>query len=246
MVLFNLRSVFAVSFLAAVSLPVSAQSPSPYAIHPRPSASDYAVSTQTPSATFAASLVPRSEVKRLFAVNISDTYVVLEVACYPAASSSVTLSADDFLIKADSDFTHPADAETVASVIQEKNTPHRASTPSTTVTTTAGVGYESETDPYTGRRIHGTYTDVGTAVGVGEPDNGRPLPPPPGSTSYDRMTLQDQLAQRALPSGTFNAAVAGFLYFPAKELKKKNGVYELEYLSGGAGAVRLQVPAKNR
>jgi hypothetical protein len=60
------------------------------------------------------------------------------------------------------------------------------------------------------------------------------------------MTLQQQLAQRALPDGTYTAAVAGFLYFPSKETKKKNGGYELDYLAGGPDTVRLQVPVKRR
>jgi hypothetical protein len=60
------------------------------------------------------------------------------------------------------------------------------------------------------------------------------------------MTLQQQLAQRAFPSGTFGAPVAGFLYFPAKEVKKKNGAYELDYLGDVSAKVRLQVPAKAR
>ena len=243
----HLRSVFAVSFLAASGSALFGQAP-PLGVHPRPAASDYAVSQQTSSATFAASLVPRAEVKRLFAVDITNTYVVLEVACYPTSSASIAISPDDFLVKSGSasDFVHPADAVTIAAVMQDKNTPRRASTGSTTVAATAGIGYESETDPYTGRRIHGTYTEVGTGVGVGGPDAGPPMPPPPGSTSYDRMTLEQQLAQRALPSGSFSAPVAGFVYFPAREIKKKNGTYELEYLTSGSGTVRLQVPGKSR
>jgi hypothetical protein len=58
------------------------------------------------------------------------------------------------------------------------------------------------------------------------------------------MTLEQQLAQRAFPSGNFTAPVAGFLYFPLREMKKKNGGYELEYLTDGSGTIRLQVPVK--
>jgi hypothetical protein len=238
------RGFLAVCFIGSTSLTLLAQAP--YATHPRAAPGDYAISQQTPSATFAASVVPRDEVKRLFAVDITSTYVVLEVACYPAASGSVTLAADDFLVKSGgSEFTHPADAVTVAAVIQEKNTPRLPSGTTTTVVTTATVGYESATDPVTGRRVHGTYTDVGTGVAVGGPDSGPPIPPPPGSTPYDRMTLEQQLAQRAFPSGTFSAPVAGFLYFPSKEMKRKNGVYELEYLSDASGKIRLQIPVKS-
>ena len=221
----------------------------PYGIHPRSSPADYAVSQQTPSATFAASVVPRDEVKHLFAVDISNSYVVIEVACYPASAGAVQLAADDFLVKAGangSEFTHPADAVTVAAVMQDKNTPKPPSLNTPTVVTTASVGYESGTDPYTGQRTHGVYTEAGTSVGVGGPASAPypPGPPPAGSTSYDRMTLQQQLQQRALPDGSISAPVAGFLYFPAKEMKKKNGAYELNYMSGGNGTVKLQIPAK--
>jgi hypothetical protein len=238
----HLGRLIALTGTAAVSA-LLAQAP--FGVHPRSSPSDYDVSRQAPSATYAASIVPRDEVKHLFAIDISKNYVVLEVACYPPAGP-VQISADDFLIKSgnsSSEFTHPADAVTVAAVIQDKNTQAPPSNRTTTVYTTAEVGYESATDPATGRRIHGTYTDVGTGVAVGL-DN---MPPSrPGSTPFDRMTLQQQLAQRALPDGTFSAPVAGFLYFPSKELKKKNGVYELEYLAGGSDTVRLQVPVKAR
>jgi hypothetical protein len=220
----RLRTTLAAALLEAAAVTALFAQQAPYGIHPRSSPTEYAVSLQTPSGTYAASLVPSDEVKRLFAVDISKTYIVLEVACYPPAGP-VQISPEDFLIKSgtnSSEFTHPADAVTVASV---------------------EVGYESGIDPVTGRRVHGTYTGVGTGVEVG-PDNAPPPPPRPGSTSYDRMTLEQQLAQRALPDGTFNAPVAGFLYFPAKEVKKKNGVYELEYLASGSSPVRLQVPTK--
>ncbi|MBV8817742.1 MAG: hypothetical protein JO022_05240 [Acidobacteriaceae bacterium] len=218
----------------------------PYGIHARPTAADYAASQTTPSATYAASVVPRDEVKHLFAVDISSTYLVLEVACYPSGPSPVTLSADNFLIKSgpNSEFIHPADAVTVAAVIQEKNTPRPPSASDTHVTTTAAVGYESVSDPSTGRKAHAVYTEAGTAVSTGSPDPFPPGPPPAGSTPYDRVTLQQQLAQRALQDGTYTAPVAGLLYFPAKEIKRKNGGYELEYSAGGPESVHLQVPVK--
>ena len=231
----------------AGALSILAQTP--YGVHPRPSSADYAASHVTPTATFAASLVPRDEVKRLFALDISSSYIVIELAIYPSPSAPVQIAADDFLVKtgtSSSEYTHPADAVTVASVMQDKNTPKPSSRNSPTVVTTAGVGYESGTDPYTGRRVHGVYTEAGTGVAMGGPDTFPPGPPPKGSTDYDRMTLQQQLAQRALPSGSFTSPVAGFLYFPAKEMKKKNGAYELDYLGADHTTVRLDVPIKTR
>jgi hypothetical protein len=214
----------------------------PYGLHPRSSPADYAASQQTRAATFAASLLPKDEVKRLFVVDISAEYVVVEVACYPAAS--VQFSADDFLAKSgttSAEYTHPADAVTVASVIQDKNTPRPPSRNGPVVMTTAGVGYASGTDPYTGRRVHGVYTEAGAGVASGVPDTMPPGPPAKGSTDYDRMTLQQQLAARALPSGTFTAPIAGLLYFPAKEIKKKDGTYELD---NPAVSLHLRVPIK--
>lgn len=246
-----MRTAFVSRFFRVLSVPAiccAVLGQAPYGIHPRASAADYAVSQQTPAAAFAASVVPAAEVKRLFAVDISNTYVVLEVACYPASSAPIKLEADDFLVKsgAASEFTHPADAVTVAAVIQEKNAPKPPSTRSTEVVTTAAVGYESAIDPSTGRRVHGVYTEAGGGVGVGAPQSAPPMAPPPGSTPYDRMTLQQQLAARAFPSGTFGAPVAGFLYFPSREIKKKNGAYELDYLGDVSARIRLRVPAKAR
>jgi hypothetical protein len=236
-------------FTAAIligGIPVLSQTASPLGVHPRASAADYGVSQQTAAGTFAASLVPKDEVKRLFAVDISNTYVVMEVAFYP--SQQVQLATADFLVKSGKssvEFTHPADAVTVASVIQDKNTPRLPAPNSPQVVTTAGVGYASGTDPYTGRQVHSVYTEAGVGVTNGSPGGYPPGPPPHGSTDYDRMTLQQQLASRALPDGSFASPVAGFLYFPAKEIKKKDGVYELDYLAGGNGTIRLFVPAKH-
>jgi hypothetical protein len=213
-------------------------------IHARGAASDYAASQQTKTAIYAASLVPVDQVKHLFATDISKSYIVFEVACYPSHSGSANLDPDDFLVKAgtNAEFVHPAEAAIVASVIQEKNTPRPAGR-GTDVYTTAGIGYESGTDPYTGRRVHGTYTQAGVGVANG-PDSNPPYPAPPGSTPQDRALLEQQLAAKALPSGNFTGPVAGFLYFPAKALKKAREKYELEYLSDSSGRVKLSLATK--
>lgn len=217
-------------------------------VHARPAPTDYSVVQKAGTATYAASLLPASEVKNLFAVDISKDYLVFEVACYPTASNMVSVHPDDFLIKAGShgEFVHPSDAVTVASLIQQKNSPRpRIGGRDTEVYTSANVGYESGTDPYTGRRVHGVYTGGGVGVGTGPPEPPPPLPP--GSTPQDRAILESQLSDKAVPSGSFSAPVAGFVYFPKKEIKKKtNGAYDLEYLSDSGGRVDLRVPAKTR
>lgn len=218
-------------------------------VHARPTPSDYRVLQKTATATYAASLLPANEVKNLFAVDISKDYLVFEVACYPASAGTLSMHPDDFLIKTGShgEFVHPSDAVTVASLIQQKNSPRppRIGGRDTEVYTSANVGYESGTDPYTGRRVHGVYTGGGVGVGTGQPEPPPPLSP--GSTPQDRAILESQLSDKALPSGSFSAPVAGFVYFPKKEIKKKaNGAYDLEYLNDSGGRVELRVPSKSR
>ena len=216
-------------------------------VHPRSAPTDYNVFQKTGTAAYAASLLPANQVKNLFAVDISKDYLVFEVACYPTASNMVSVHPDDFLIKTGShgEFVHRSDAVTVASLIQQKNSPRpHPGGRDTEVYTSANIGYESGTDPYTGRRVHGVYTGGGVGVGTGPPEPPPPLPP--GSTPQDRAILESQLSDKALPSGSFSAPIAGFVYFPKKEIKKRtNGAYDLEYMSDSSGHVKLQVPAKH-
>jgi hypothetical protein len=219
----------------------------PKGIHPRGRPDDYAAHVQGNGLTIAATAVPPSEVKNIFAFDISKNYVVFEVACYPEANGRIQLQGDDFVIKTNDKgaLAHRADSQTVAATIQQKNTPKPPSAAPTTVYTEANVGYESGTDPYTGRRVHGVYT--GGGVGV----SNYPAPqqyPRPGSEPQDRDMLESQLWNRSLPEGNFTAPVAGYLYFPASLLKKKfNGSYLLQYQSADSSVkIDLPVPAKTR
>ena len=211
----------------------------PKGVHPRSRPDNYAAHIQSNGLTIAARVVPPNEVKNLFAFDISKNYVVFEVACYPEANGRIQLQADDFVVTPSdkSALVQRADSQTVAATIQQKNTPRPPSAVPVTVYTEANVGYESGTDPYTGRRVHGVYR--GGGVGV----SNAPAPqqyPRPGSDPQDRDMLESQLWNRSLPEGNFTAPVAGYLYFPASLLKKKsNGVYLLQYRN-----IDLPVPAK--
>jgi hypothetical protein len=205
--------------------------------------SDYTATTTTRSAVYAASLIPAGEVKHIFAGDVSKTYIVFEFACYPVVNSSVALSPDDFLVRTGQkgEYVHAAPPATVMAVIAKKDLPRPPSNSDVTVMGGAEIGYETATDPYTGRRIHGTYTDaqVGVAKGSAPPPFSMPVP--------DLGDLEAQLDQRSLPSGTFSTPVAGFLYFPARELKKNSdGRYTLEYLGSSGERATLQVPVRTR
>lgn len=201
-------------------------------IRPRIRVSDYAVQARNDRAVFAASVLPSAQVKQRFAYDISKSYVVIEVACYPGTPGPLSVHDGDFSIRLSSkaDSVYPAEATTVAAVIQRKNLPPGPGQ-SAPAYGEVSVGYENGTDPYTGRHVHTVYTGAG--VGVGGP----PVPsyPSPGGYPQDRALLEEQLWHRGLPEGTFVKPVAGYLYFPTSLLKKEKGFYLVEVRGGTEG-----------
>jgi hypothetical protein len=190
--------------------------------------------------------VPTDQVRHLFAFDISKSYVVFEIACYPGEKLPGQLEPDSFVVKTGNkgDAVHQADAGTIAADVQRQNTP-RLSSRTSDVHTEANVGYESGTDPYTGRRVHGVYTGGGVGVGSGQPADRGSRYPTPGGTPEDRQLLQSQLHQRALPGGNFDHPVAGYLYFARSSVKKDaKGAYALEYSTDSTQTVHLTVPSK--
>jgi hypothetical protein len=228
----------------------------PRGVPARSSPNNYTAHLTVDGLTYAASLVPADEVKHIFAFDISKSYIVFEVAVYSQTGLPVNLEPDGFVVRSSQtgDSARRADSTTVASVIQQKNIPPPPSKVGP-VTASTEVGYESGRDPYTGQRVHGTYTAA--QVGVGAGDNGpRPMPSP-GGYPQDRELLENQLWDKSLPGGRSPGPTAGYLYFSSASLKKKaSGVYELEYLSSGQEPVlngsavqrkiQLRIPMKSR
>jgi hypothetical protein len=211
-------------------------------IRPRPAASDYPAQEQKDGFAVGASVVPRHEVKNLFATNLKD-YVVVEVSVYPEQGKPVDLSPRDFALRigSDSDIIRPANPRAIAGVIQKKNAPPPSKASDITVYPTATIGYESGGyDPvYGGQRRGGWVTSTGVGVGVG---GGQQGPPPPRSTDRDRDVMKQELEEQALPPGSVTKPVAGYLYFALPEAKqKKGGAYELNYY-GASGKMRILFP----
>jgi hypothetical protein len=242
--------------LSTIALAQQPLPPQPRGVPARAAASEYATHVQIDGITYTASLVPADEVKHIFAFDITKTYVVFEVGIYPGGAR-VQLDPDGFVVRLPQtgDVAHRADSVTVASVIQQKNLPKPPSKMGPVVASTE-VGYESGTDPYTGRRVHGTYTASQVGVGMGN-DPGPPAYPSPGGYPQDRQLLERQLWEKSLPGGSIQHPTAGYLYFPASLLKKKvNGLYQLEYLgpqdqinsqtAGSLQKVELRIPARSR
>jgi hypothetical protein len=245
-----------VTILALGALCSFGQDQSPKGVHPRATPDDYAVKASGSVATYAVSLLPAEQAKQLFAFDITGKYLVFEVAYFPKDNQTSQIDPDDFVIrrKDRGESAHGADATAVAVAVQKENAPKQTSSmgnSDTHVYTEAHVGYESGRDPVTGQKVNGTYTGAGVGVEHGGPSV-PPDAPRPGGTLVDRDLLQTQLRDRQLPTGKFDHAVAGYLYFPKAAVKKDgSGNYVLEHLgetnaAGVSETVALVIPGKNR
>lgn len=213
-------------------------------IRPRGSSSDYPAHQTAGDVTVAAAWIAPDQVRKIFATDLNrGGYIAIEVGVYPEAGRQIDLQPGDFMLQigANSETVRAASAQTVAAVLQKKNTPPLPTSGDVTVVPSATIGYESGGyDPATGRRTHGIYTGAGVGVGVG--GGGAPQPPGPAATGRDRATMQQELEDKALPQGQKTAAVAGYLYFPKPSGKVKSTAAELTYY-GAARQIRLRVPA---
>lgn len=233
--------------LAALVASLGLWAQQPGGVTARSNPQDYAVHVEAGGRTFAASLLSADQVKHIFASDISRKYLVVEVACYPENGTSTELRPDSFLTDGrDNDVVRPADAMTVAARMQQKHDEPKLPSQMGNVQTEANVGYETGTDPYSGRRVHGTYEEVGVGVGnTPAPDRA-----PRNDTTdwaHDMETLQRQLEDHSLPSGKFDHPVAGYLYYPIALVKKpgKDG-YRLKYDGDVRDTAVLVLPTKHR
>jgi hypothetical protein len=213
-------------------------------IRPRESSADYTAHQAASGATVAAAVIPPDQVKKLFATDLNaGGYIVIEVAIYPEAGKEIDVSSGDFLLRVGSNpaIVRNASASAIAAALQRKSTPPEIRRKSdVSVYSTATVGYETGTDGY-GRRRSGVYTAAGVGVGVGDDPNAA-APPRPGSTDQDRMTMEQELADKALPEGKTTRAVAGYLYFPRPTARQRNAAYEITWY-GIDRQVHLTIPA---
>jgi len=207
-------------------------------IPPRPSAADYPVSKPAQTATIGASLVPANQVKKLLPEEISKKYIVIEVAVYPQAGSSVDVAALDFALKFGPDeIRYPSTPKDVVAVWKEDQPP--APSHGTEVHGSTGVTYGSGTDA-TGRRTRSVGADQEVNGTIGSTPGTQDTPPPP---QYDPYVVEAAARQKALPEGQTANPVAGYLYFPAPPKKPKKAALELRYSKDGE-VVTLSLPAK--
>lgn len=212
---------------------VSAQNK--YGLHPRSSAADYPVSRRHADMTIAAAQLSPKQVNRSFATDLNaGDYMVVEIGIFPASEKPVTVDPQRFMLRSGKDdIVRPASPQAIAASQQR---PEPSGGRDVTLYPTAGVGYETGTDPY-GGRISGTTTSVGLGVGIG------PKAPPAASTRADRNTMETELTDKGLPAATSKEPFAGYLYFPI--VNKKATSYVLEY-SDQNGTVKLSLTSAGK
>lgn len=204
-------------------------------VPPRASSRDYPVSRPAKNAAIGAALLPADQVKKILPAEIGKKYVVVEVAVYPQAGSTVDVVSLDFALKFGPDqIRYASTPRDVASGWQENQPP--LPNRGVHVTAETGVAYDTGNDPGTGR-VHERSTYESISV-TNNPPPGDPQPPP-----YDPYVVEARARQKALPEGQTRDAVAGYLYFPAPAKRHKGASLELKYLKDG-GTVILPLPTK--
>jgi hypothetical protein len=189
------------------------------------------VQGQSGGLKIAAEIVPSNVVTKKFSPEIAKEYIVVEVAVYPAAASTLHLETGDFSLQVGQLVGH---AEKPMDVGAWPERPPSKRSP-VDVTAEAGVTHESENDPVYGhRQATGTYTGVSVAT------PGRDLPPPP-DPKQDPQFVYDRIQRLALPEGDTRGGVAGYLYFPQRNKHKKNDEIELRF-ARDADSVNLLFP----
>lgn len=202
-------------------------------VPPRPSSGDYPVDGHTDAAAIAAEIMPINRVEKMFSPEIARQYVVIEVAIYPDNGVPFEVRNSDFGLRVGQ---HTTRADRPIDVAPWPETRGGIRSP-IDVTTETGVIYQRSDDPVYGRR-----QGVGTYNGVGVSAPGQdPLPPPP-DPRLDPRVIADKAQRFALPEGTAKSAIAGYLYFPRYEKKKKSDSIELKYARDDV-EVNLKFPA---
>jgi hypothetical protein len=206
-------------------------------ILPRP-ATEYPVRQTAGGVTVAARALAPGQVRKLLPPDLNRaSYIVIEVALYPAAGQSIDLSSADFLLRSgpNSETLASVSGADIATVLAKHGyTPRQPK--DVTVVTTAHAGYESTNDPATGQRGRAVYTGTGVGVGVGNP---RPPFPDPAAADRYRDGIQRALDAKSLPEGLVTSPVAGYLYFPKPH--GKAAPLELDYY-GAADQIKLRLP----
>jgi hypothetical protein len=204
----------------------------------RSAATDYAAYASQESVQIGASLLTHKELKKIFATDVNQCCLVVEVAFYPAKDSDnkdnfVKISLDDFMLReAGMEMgTKPSTPEVLSARLEiQPVAPDREHRPG--VTSSSDIGYERTTQQNGPERSTSGGVVQRSSVGIGVPiGGGGGSRLPEGRTAEsNRRAIEAELTEKALPEINSWEPVAGYLYFSVP--KKKKGGYELVYMAG--------------
>ena len=227
----NARKCLAIALICVASSIAQTRS----GVVARSAASDYAAHASQDNIQIGASLLTHKELKQVFATDVNQCCLVVEVAFYPPKDNFVKISLDDFMLREAGMEVgpRPSSAEVLAARLEIRPGPpdreHRVG-----VNSTSEIGYERETPVNNGNNNGSTQTNRGgiyqrQSVGVGIPVGGKPQAPAAAAES-NRRAIEAELKEKGLPEVSAWDPVAGYLYFSVP--KKKKGGYELVYMAG--------------
>jgi hypothetical protein len=206
---------------------------------PRSTATDYAAHALQDNVQIGASLLTHKELKKIFATDVNQCCLVVEVAFYPAQGPKdnkdnfVKISLDDFMLReAGMEIgTRPSTPDVLSSRLEVQPVqPDREHRPG--VTTGSDIGYERTTQQNGPERTTSGGVVQRSRVGIGVPigGSGGSRLPEGRNAEGNRRAIEAELSEKALPEITAWEPVAGYLYFSVP--KKKKGGYELVYMAG--------------
>jgi hypothetical protein len=199
----------------------------------RSAATDYAAHASQESVQIGASLLTHKELKKIFATDVNQCCLVVEVAFYPAKDNFVKISLDDFMLReAGMELgTKPSTPDVLSARLEiQPVTPDREHRPG--VTSSSDIGYERTTQQNGPERSTSGGVVQRSSVGIGVPigGGGGSRLPESRNAEGNRRAIEAELTEKALPETTAWEPVAGYLYFSVP--KKKKGGYELVYMAG--------------
>jgi hypothetical protein len=214
-------------WLAPVTLALIAVAwAAPKGTAPRSSAAEYPVHAEQDGVNVGARLLTASEVRKTFVSDLNRCCVVVELAVFPKAGTSMVVSADDLTLQvAGSQRVAKTSSATVVSAVLQKDAQQGRDV---SVVPAVNVGYQSGPvyDPTTGTaRGGGVYTGAGVGVGIGQRGG------QPGASEKDRSVIETELTEKGLPEGESTRPVAGYVYFQIS--KNKNFKYQVQYKLNG-------------
>jgi hypothetical protein len=200
---------------------------------PRSNVTDYAAHASQDNIQIGASLLTHKELKKIFATDVNQCCLVVEVAFYPPKDQFVKISLDDFMLRETGMEvgTKPSTPDALAARLEVRPvTPDREHRPG--VSSSSDIGYERSTQQNGPERTTSGGVVQRSSVGVGIPigGSGGSRPPESRTAEGNRRAIEAELTEKGLPETSAWDPVAGYLYFSVP--KKKKGGYELVYMAG--------------